>query len=45
MGSVSGKSPMSETVRTSRSSAMEAADSTTMVTSGEGMAVVSIGNR
>ena len=39
-GRLSGSSPMSPTVRMSRSSTMATAVSTTMVTSGEGMALV-----
>ncbi len=44
-GSVSGSAPMSPTVRTSRPMATVSAVSTTMVTSGEGIALVSSGNR
>jgi hypothetical protein len=44
-GSVSGRAPMSPTVRRSKPKNQVIAVSTTMVTSGEGMAVVISGNR
>jgi len=44
-GSVSGNSPMSPTVRMSRSRNIASPVSTTMVTSGDGIALVTYGNR
>ena len=44
-GSVSGNSPMSPTVRTSQPKVMASAVRTRMVTSGEGMALVTSGNK
>lgn len=45
IGRLSGSSPMSPTVRMSRSSTMATAVSATIVTSGEGIALVTYGNR
>ncbi len=45
MGSVSGSAPMSPTVRTSQPKTTAASVRTTIVTSGEGIARVSSGNR
>ena len=44
-GRVSGSSPMSPTVRTSMPKNMATAVSTTIATSGEGTALVTIGSR